>query len=269
MQIQDKTQGKTSRIIASDFDGTLMRGPSVMQADAEAIKEWQEKGNLFGLVTGRDLYAAKKAAERASVVSFDFIICCSGACILDSEEKCVWSNISDTSRLTELTDFILQRNPLWLSRSCGMKMLGIPTGLNIGFKTGQTDESGRVYVTPENFSRGPGFNIIHTAFENAEIAKEHTNQINKIFGDYVNAYRNERCVDIPGAGAGKSQSLRMLSEIYKIPCESITPIGDNYNDIDMIRDFHGCAVSSGKDEVKSAASAVYDDIAGLIYALLS
>lgn len=262
-------QSKTSRIIASDFDGTLMRGQSVTEADAEAIKEWQDRGNLFGLVTGRDLYAAKKAAERAAEVSFDFIICCSGAYILDSEEKCVWSNTANTSRLTELTDFILQRNPLWLSRSLGMEMLGIPIGLNIRYRPGQTDESGRVYVTPEIFAQGSGFNIIHTAFENAETASEYTNQINKIFGDYITAYRNEQCVDIPGAGTGKSQSLFMLSKIYKIPCKSITPIGDNYNDIGMIRDFDGCAVSSGKEEVKSAASAVYDDISGLIYALLS
>ena len=39
-------QSKTSRIIASDFDGTLMRGQSVTEADAEAIKEWQDRGNL-------------------------------------------------------------------------------------------------------------------------------------------------------------------------------------------------------------------------------
>lgn len=135
-------QSKTSRIIASDFDGTLMRGQSVTEADAEAIKEWQDRGNLFGLVTGRDLYAAKKAAERAAEVSFDFIICCSGACILDSEEKCVWSNTTNTSRLAELTDFILQRDPLWLSRSLGMEMFGIPIGLNIRYRPGQTDESG-------------------------------------------------------------------------------------------------------------------------------
>lgn len=264
-----KIKNKTLRIIASDFDGTLMREASVTYADSESIKIWQKKGNLFGLVTGRDLYAAKKAAERAAEISLDFIICCSGAYMLDSDGKCVWSNTADTSRLPELTDFILKRNPLWLSRSCGMKMLGIPTGLNSRYKAGQTDETGRLYVTPENFSHGSGFNIIHTAFENAENAELYTNQINSLFGDYITAYRNEQCVDIPCAGAGKSQSLRALSEIYRIPYSAITPIGDNYNDIDMIKDFNGCAVSSGKDEVKSAASAVYDDIAGLIYALLS
>ena len=55
-----KIKNKTLRIIASDFDGTLMREASVTYADAESIKIWQKKGNLFGLVTGRDLYAAKK-----------------------------------------------------------------------------------------------------------------------------------------------------------------------------------------------------------------
>ena len=61
-----KIKNKTLRIIASDFDGTLMREASVTYADSESIKIWQKKGNLFGLVTGRDLYAAKKAAERAA-----------------------------------------------------------------------------------------------------------------------------------------------------------------------------------------------------------
>lgn len=59
-----KIKNKTLRIIASDFDGTLMREASVTYADSESIKIWQKKGNLFGLVTGRDLYAAKKSGRK-------------------------------------------------------------------------------------------------------------------------------------------------------------------------------------------------------------
>lgn len=44
-----KIKNKTLRIIASDFDGTLMREASVTYADSESIKIWQKKGNFSDL----------------------------------------------------------------------------------------------------------------------------------------------------------------------------------------------------------------------------
>lgn len=43
------------KILASDFDNTLYFHNSMKENDLKAIKKFQEKGNLFGICTGREI----------------------------------------------------------------------------------------------------------------------------------------------------------------------------------------------------------------------
>ena len=42
------------KIIASDYDGTLNRG-GISDDVRKAIDMWRERGNIFGIVTGRGI----------------------------------------------------------------------------------------------------------------------------------------------------------------------------------------------------------------------
>ncbi len=44
------------KLIASDFDGTITRYGKVWEEDLAAIQKWRAEGNLFGIVSGRDLF---------------------------------------------------------------------------------------------------------------------------------------------------------------------------------------------------------------------
>lgn len=48
------------KLLASDFDGTLLLHPNrndniILKNDKKAIKKFQKEGNLFGICTGRSL----------------------------------------------------------------------------------------------------------------------------------------------------------------------------------------------------------------------
>ena len=42
------------KVLASDYDGTLLFNEQFKEGDLKKIKEFQKAGNLFGLCSGRD-----------------------------------------------------------------------------------------------------------------------------------------------------------------------------------------------------------------------
>ena len=60
------------KLIASDFDGTIFIDGKIKTEDIEAIRDFQDKGNLFGLVTGRTYHSLFVLIE--GKIDPDFII---------------------------------------------------------------------------------------------------------------------------------------------------------------------------------------------------
>ena len=80
------------KIIASDYDGTLNHG-GIDDKKRETIKEWREKGNKFGIVSGRitdDLLRIYKKDK----LELDFLLACNGAVILTTDGKILKEGIS-------------------------------------------------------------------------------------------------------------------------------------------------------------------------------
>lgn len=257
------------RIIASDFDGTLRRNGEVSASDRCAVAEWRRSGRLFGLVTGRDVSDALTAVEQSGGMTFDFIICCSGAYIIGSNGNCIFEAAADCERLSELCSYILDKSPMWLSRCVGKEKFGVPVGINSGKAVGVVDKSeNRLFLTAGKFSDGDGFHILHTAFKPAELAFKYADEINRRFEGYATAFQNGESLDIVRYGVSKSYGIRQLVRCLGMSDENVITVGDNYNDIGMIRDFGGCAVSGGTEAAKSAASAVYDGITDMISAII-
>lgn len=91
------------KLLLSDLDGTLLTPekkltPKVLQS----IKEWQDKGNLFVIATGRVISSAMLFADLTE--SSDYVIACSGACIYEHGKKIYEKNVPQelAERLWEL-----------------------------------------------------------------------------------------------------------------------------------------------------------------------
>ncbi len=72
------------RIAASDYDGTLCTRRKLMGDVVPAIKRWRAGGNIFGLVTGRDLPMILAETEKRGI-EYDFIVCINGAAVYDGD----------------------------------------------------------------------------------------------------------------------------------------------------------------------------------------
>ena len=240
------------KIIASDYDGTLNHG-GIDDKKRNAIKEWREKGNKFGIVSGRmadDLIRIYKKDE----LELDFLLACNGAVILTTDGKILKEDRIDGDILKQLLDFLFSLGADWA-----------------------TIQSDRSYIIDENdndrlpdeFTRKTLPNLkyfiqVSTILEDDEEAEEVTNAVREKFGDKLNPLQNGRCIDIVSSRINKAKGLYDYLELVGGKYEDMITVGDNINDTHMIKEFRSYAMANGVQSIKDIADYEIESVTELI-----
>ena len=154
----------STKIIASDYDGTLCRDEGITEHDKAAIARWQTAGNLFGLVTGRNIHDALAVTRDPSCgIRFDFVICCSGSIVLDRDGHIIYDGAGEIPCLDRLADDFLSYDPMWLGLCRGEKRYALPVGQDSEHSEGETAPDGRLFLPREEFDKLHSFNVIESA----------------------------------------------------------------------------------------------------------
>ncbi len=225
------------KIIASDFDGTLSYN-GVSEDDSKAIAKFRAKGHKFGVVTGRDLemalwvlYDLKKANTE-----IDFLICCTGAVILDGN-----GNLLITKRGKVTPEF-----QTFIDKAYELGFGGF--NFNNLLKRCYLDSRGNV---PSEAMQIGEFTQLNVWFPSDDNARKYNEFINENYSHLISAYRNGGSIDMPPANTSKVTGIYDYARQFDSP--EIYSVGDNLNDLPMIKEFCGFAVSNAHDEVKASA----------------
>jgi len=246
------------KILASDYDGTFNRGGTVCKADIEAVEKWRTAGNLFGLVTGRGYQGAVHEMNYYGV-KYDFLICNNGAVIFDANGNCLSEATGNNDVLKHLVEYIIKFNGERAAISCGKYRYCVVL-----------DEK---HVEEENWIDFKEIDNIEFGFTQvdtnaitdqnaAELAAEINQKLNGVY-----AHQNGTNVDITPIGVNKPQGIYSLMRKMKVEKNNVFVIGDNLNDLAMIKEFNGAAVKSGNPDVICKASGVYESVGEFIKAI--
>lgn len=248
------------RVIASDYDGTFGTHLGIPAENIEAVRRWQKAGNIFCVLTGREPLSAIDVLKQFGGV-YDYLLACSGAVQMDAQNEIFHMEKQSAHLLPEIASYTLTLPVLNFRVFVGKERhrLYIP---------GREHDSEAGNLTPEDLGKLPYFNQFSLLFDTNEQAQEYCDTLNARYGTYINALRNNNCVDVPMAGFDKTVGLRHFLEALHIPPEQAVTVGDNCNDVQMIRAFSGYAVKNGVPELKAAAHGVVDSVAALIDQLL-
>ena len=253
------------KFAASDLDGTLYRNEKISAEDLNAINTWRANGNVFGLVTGRPFVMLEPILKTFGL-EVDFAICDNGAIIHDGDGKIIFE--------TELSTKIL------------MDIMNEPTALkSYHFALEASDEffcvilSQKSWVLTEkarwNFpltiidveqvpTLNKKINQIALGFDTVDEAQDIVDVLNEKFGDKIFAQRNYAGVDIVTAGINKSLGIEKMLELKNWRDTQVFVIGDEANDLPMIKKFGGYTVITAKDFVKREAKAVFDSVGDML-----
>lgn len=246
-------------ILVSDYDGTLKQ-EDISDEDIQAIDTFRARGHLFGLATGRTLGFLNEDLVNYDVKR-DFLIGTNGG-IVTFEDK------NELIHLSQVPPEVMQKVSTIVSRFKNV-LFYVSDGLQ--------------YTTP-NTVRDPAtgketFEIPQRIFNSACIKASSQEDNKKIYAALKQQNFNELdffynnydvgIVDVVSRGVSKSSTIhKVFIEELGYQKEDIITIGNSLNDVEMIRDFNGFAVTGSDPQIIPLATALFPNIADCIAHLL-
>ena len=240
------------KLIASDFDGTLTRNGRIWEDDLEAISRWRKAGNLFGVVSGRVLFGIECEVERHNI-EYDYLVGASGGQAEDSEKKELFAYKCSHKHILDMAQFILDNG----GRNCGVGYER--THVTLFDKGRNICEIDRELLKTISYTYQ-----MNTYFATDEEAMMFTEKVNEKFKGIFTAHQNGVCVDIPPYGVTKATGIAKVAEIFGVDKKDIITVGDNCNDLTMLKAFNGVAVSNARAEVKEAVGFIADNFTEIV-----
>lgn len=248
------------KLVICDFDGTLLRSDDTISDETKrAIFEYTESGGVFGISTGRSFESIYKRLSELGLKGKFPVMSCQGALSYDSESGELLADIP-MDRVSAVE---------FLRRAENM-------GLTCQFYTARD-----VFVPELNEINGGYFKLTRLTpigvGKVSEYAQKTTEKIYKTLC-FINPKDRERVISamsgIPNTQvfashaalieaasqcAGKGNGLIKTCKAFKVPIEQSVSIGDELNDVEMIKAAGlGVAMGNAIDKAKDAADYVTD-----------
>lgn len=248
------------KLLASDFDGTLTHSGNgkILETDIQAIKAWQDAGNLFGVVTGRDLKGVEVGFEGTGL-NLDFIVSLNGAIVFVDDQIVQRLGIDD-EKAHEIESMLLEYKD------------------NIFYSTKNNGKHAKKLVYDANSWVAKHFDIrsdyrdeieditnFIVATKDEETAIEIEERLLKEFRNDAAPHRSSgNFLDIVAPNIHKADALDIIVKHFNMDPDNVVVIGDSYNDIEMIKAYRGFAIDNALNEIKEIASATVSDFVELI-----
>lgn len=230
------------KMVCSDFDGTIGTGER-LKKDIEAINRFRAEGNLFGLVSGRNIGGLRYVREKAGV-PVDFLMSDSGGSCYLGGDRPLFSVRSEEGLLLPLANFLMERGT-------GMVAVNHESGTDMLYY--RHSDGREEYKMPRAEWKERTFPQLSGYFKNYEECRAVADELEKLFPD-LTPLPNDDCLDIVPKGWNKAVGIRKLAEYYGVPHENIYTVGDNYNDLHMLDEYRSFVVENACPEVKAHAT---------------
>lgn len=237
-------------ILASDMDGTLIgSNRKVSDKNLEAIKYFTDRGGMFTVATGRMLQSVEEFISDLHIKCPTMLH--NGAKIFDfSNGKTYVEHFIEEQRkeairkayeiIPNIGIEIFANEVVYVYRSCKFTERYKRHNFNV------------VYEMPDNIWKEDWTKVLLIGEKEELDAAE---RLYKEKLDKGNAFRSgSNYFDIVANGITKGRALKELVETLNIDPSKVIAVGDNMNDIEMIKEAkYGFCVKNGLDEVKEVA----------------
>ena len=248
------------KLVISDFDGTLLRSDDIISDETKsAIKEFTRLGGIFGISTGRSFDSISKRLSELGLSGRFPVMSCQGALSHDSESSELLSDIPMDREAA--VEFLRRAEDMGLTcqyySSRGVYVPELNEKNRYYFaRTRLTPVAvGKVSdcaaVTEDKIYKTLCF--IEPRDRARVLAKMEGIEGTKVFASHA------MLVEAVSIRAGKGNGLIATCKAYGVPPEMSVAIGDELNDIEMIKAAGlGVAMYNAVDEAKKAADFVTD-----------
>lgn len=233
------------KILFSDYDNTLFRNEEEIIKNIKYINEFINSGNMFVIASGRSYSDLLPELEKYNI-PFHYLVLDNGANIYDKDINLLYSFYIEDNISKSIYDLVKDNEYLIIKNIYSVDIKDCNYLSN---------------CTKMNFV----FNNINEGYR----LKEY---VDNKYSNYVNAYlslKSDRIsLEIISNKTNKGNGVKLISELNNIDKDNIYVIGDNNNDIQMIKMFNGYSVNTAIEELKMVSIKSYDGVYELIKEIL-
>lgn len=253
-------------ILGSDYDGTYRKtGDAPLEEDIAAVAEFRRNGNIFGVVTGRNIYESMNFVSRLCG-EFDFLLCANGAaCYLPSGDY-MFKELCDGELLAPLYGLCEEMMPnnsrVDLSGLCGgYADLGelaadfppVDGRVSCNAQLWRDGVGESVMISAEGLRFAEGFMQLTVYFDSRERVLRTGELIRERFSDAFRCNDLGCGFDITHGGMGKAMGLSRVAAGFGVAEENVYAMGDGFNDIDMLLKFNSFSMEVSVPAAHAAA----------------
>lgn len=206
------------KILASDFDLTLyVDDDNVVKKNVDAICDFIKKGNLFGIVTGRNYSNIKQLLNQYNI-PYHYLICQDGAKIFDSMDYCFFTG--------------------GLSREDIIRIIPILEKYQFNY---YLDDGYNQTMNMDDCVK-----VVGIIDNQRETAKKVVQEVSGL-GFY--AYLSLEHINIISGSINKKNALERVLVHANCDKDDLYVIGDNVNDLEMLSSFQGAIMKNHSKEL--------------------
>lgn len=262
----------TTKLLATDLDGTILFPEGLRLADLAALKKWQAQGHLAVSCTGKSIDATKHALRSAPDFQFDFHVLYTGAVICDRNWQVLQAHTLPAELVRQVAQF-LQRfdNLAVFATTLTTPDLKLWDKLAPGQSTHILSKF--VPLKPEDIAKHT-FVGVPIWVPDAQLIDQVYAALTKEFGDQLAVVKNQTFLDIIPRGISKGTGLKAL-QTYLAQTQGATAwetysFGDSWNDLDMHHwAQHSYSFPYSPTEVQQATTNITETVAAAITKVLS
>ena len=246
------------KILGSDYDGTFAEG-GIDGEKLAAVAAWRASGHKFGIVSGRGGDFLPILRARHPDLALDFFAACNGAYITDGDGAVIFEAPCRAVSPIALAD--------WFYDSAVAVAIKVDEHCLYALKEGDTLPEWMVAEEKVPFSSLAALEYFHcfsVCFPSVPEALAAAERVHATFGDRLCTLPNGNWLDIVDPCINKAEGLLRVAEHFGAARADVIAVGDNANDMDMIRAFRSYAMENGVEALRAAAGAVVGSVCEVI-----
>lgn len=263
------------KVVISDFDGTMYpystESKNIPQINLEKIREFRQKGHAFVFCTGRNILSMLMEIKYHNL-EYDYLICNSGAIIMNNKGEVLQEKIIDPASLEDLL-FNLDFNNVVEIISSSLEKMEVMIIDKDNSKLLKYFKEQGAYDLRDLVIRLDDVKSFNTqkvtqlsfAMDNEESAKKLVAYLVTHYGDKLQINYNLNYIDICQKGTNKVISITELIGFEPNYKEAkIITIGDAQNDVEMLKAYCGYTVSTATKDAKEVAKKVFATVGDML-----
>ncbi len=246
------------KLVATDIDNTILKEDKIFtEGVKKCVKELETKGVKFALVTGRMNASTKKVAQKLGtngiLVSFQ------GGCVLDGD-KVLYQKFLNPDVIPEIVQWA-RENKIHINVYIDDDLYVEMDDNEIALYSKQQNID---YIHTEDFlslDLNKVYKIVAIDTKNADRVEKWRKYLKEKYPNFYIVKSTDFYCEILSPEATKGSAVRFLQDYYGLKKEEILTIGDQENDIELLKS-GGVKIAMGNatDELKKFADYVTDTV---------